>query len=237
MNSNPEPDELHRLWQEGLWWENPALVKLLGLCPLLAVSNTAANGLGLGIATLITLLVANALTSLLRPVLISAIRLPIYVLVIASTVSVIELLTQAWLPELHQSLGIFLPLIVTNCLIIGRAEAFASRQGLRASLHDAMAMGLGFLWVLLLLGAVRELLGQGTMFADAQMLLGSHAAQWRMEVFNPDNGMLIALLPPGAFLALGLLLAVKNALDARLRTRVTVSEADATTSSRGAGVV
>lgn len=237
MSSNLQPAELHRLWREGLWWENPALVKLLGLCPLLAVSNTAANGLGLGIATLITLLVANALTSLLRPVLIHAIRLPIYVLVIASTVSVIELLTQAWLPELHHSLGIFLPLIVTNCLIIGRAEAFASRQGLRASLHDALAMGLGFLWVLLLLGAVRELVGQGTLFDDAQMLLGSHAANWRVQVFDSDNGLLIALLPPGAFLALGLLLAVKNALDARLRTRSAAPGSDALTSNPRADVL
>lgn len=201
------------LWSQGLWSENPALVKLLGLCPLLAVSNNFINGLGLGIATLITLIAANSLTSLFRPWLIGSIRIPIYVLIIATTVTIIEILMKAWLPLLHASLGIFLPLIVTNCLIIGRTEAFASRHDIRSALTDAVAMGLGFLWVLLLLGGLRELIGQGTLFDQAHLLFGDSARGWTLQLFNNESGVLLALLPPGAFLTLGLLLAVKNAID------------------------
>lgn len=200
-------------WHKGMWSENPALVKLLGLCPLLAVSNNAINGLGLGIATLITLVVANCLTSLLRPILLSSIRIPIYVLIIAATVTILELLIKAWLPGLHSSLGIFLPLIVTNCLIIGRSESFASRHTLSESLRDALAMGIGFLWVLLLLGGIRELIGQGTLLDEAHILFGEQALNWTLYVFNADHGILLALLPPGAFITLGLLLALKNKLD------------------------
>ncbi|MFK7852869.1 MAG: electron transport complex subunit E [Granulosicoccus sp.] len=199
-----------RLIADGLWNENPALVKLLGLCPLLAVSNNVINGFSLGLATLLTLVIANLTVSAIRPVLISAIRIPIYVLVIASTVTIIELTMKAWLPALHASLGIFLPLIVTNCLIIGRVEAFASRQSIKSSLIDAIAMGIGFLWVLVLLGAIRELIGQGTLLGDVDVLLGAFANDWSLRFFHEDHGMLIAVLPPGAFFGLGLLLALKN---------------------------
>lgn len=206
------------LWHKGMWSENPALVKLLGLCPLLAVSNNAVNGLGLGIATLITLIVANCLTSLLRPILLTSIRIPIYVLIIAATVTILELLIKAWLPGLHASLGIFLPLIVTNCLIIGRSESFASRHTLPESLRDALAMGVGFLWVLMLLGGLRELIGQGTLLDEASILFGEQAENWTLYVFNADHGILLALLPPGAFITLGLLLAGKNKLDEAFST-------------------
>lgn len=219
MNNDLSSANTRSLWFKGMWSENPALVKLLGLCPLLAVSNNAANGLGLGIATLITLLVANCLTSALRPILLTSIRIPIYVLIIAATVTILELLIQAWLPDLHASLGIFLPLIVTNCLIIGRSEAFASRHTLRESTHDAMAMGIGFLWVLVLLGGLRELIGQGTLFDEAHILFGEQAKQWTLSIFNTDNGVLLALLPPGAFITLGLLLAGKNRLDESLSSK------------------
>lgn len=208
-----------QLWASGLWKDNPALVKLLGLCPLLAVSNTSVNALALGLATLMTLLVTNLLVSLLRKFLLAAIRIPIYVLIIASTVSAIELLIKAWLPALNASLGIFLPLIVTNCLIIGRAEAFASRQSVSDSLVDAFAMGLGFMWVLICLGAMRELIGQGTLLADATMLFGDAAAHWTIQVFNRDDALLIALLPPGAFFALGGMLAMKNLIDHKRTAR------------------
>lgn len=212
-NSLKSISDAHRLWSGGLWIDNPALVKLLGLCPLLAVSNNVINGLGLGIATLVTLVVANALTSITRPLLMTSIRIPIYVLIIATTVTIIELLMKAWLPGLHASLGIFLPLIVTNCLIIGRAEAFASRNTLSASLTDAIAMGIGFLWVLLLLGGLREIIGQGTLFDQANLLFGDRANAWTVHFFDADSGMLLALLPPGAFITLGLLLAAKNTID------------------------
>lgn len=210
MKSDSSNTSSQSLWLAGLWGENPALVKLLGLCPLLAVSNNAANGLGLGIATLITLLVSNTIIAAMRRIIDNAIRIPVYVIVIASTVSLIDLSMQAWYPQLHASLGIFLPLIVTNCLIIGRAEAFASRRSIPESFQDAMAMGLGFLWVLVLLGGLRELIGQGSLLDQAHLLFGEIASDWTIHVFEQDKGMLIALLPPGAFLVLGLLLATKN---------------------------
>jgi len=214
-----KPSSVRDLWIAGLWSENPALIKLLGLCPLLAISNNAVNGLGLGIATLTTLFIANVSTSLLRPYLIRAIRIPIYVLIIATTVTIIELLIQAWLPGLHNSLGIFLPLIVTNCLIIGRAEAFASRHDLKESITDAVAMGIGFIWVLVILGTVREFAGQGTLFDQADILFGERAINWTLQIFNPDQGVLLALLPPGAFITLGLLLALKNLTDSIVQKR------------------
>lgn len=206
-----------QLWVSGLWGENPALIKLLGLCPLLAVSNTGINALALGIATLITLVVTSTLVSLLSDRLQYAIRIPAYVLIIATTVSAIELMLRASLPALHASLGIFLPLVVTNCLIIGRAEAFASRHRWQKACIDAAAMGIGFLWVLVCLGTLRELLGRGTLFADAHLLFGQSAVDATMQLFNDDHGLLVAILPPGAFLTLGCLLALKNAIDLRLQ--------------------
>lgn len=211
---------LKQLWLQGLWQDNPALVKLLGLCPLLAVSNTAINALALGVATTLTLVVTNITVSLLRAYLLQAIRLPVYVLVIASTVTSIELLMQAWLPALHASLGIFLPLIVTNCLIIGRAEAFASRQNVQSASVDALAMGIGFSWVLVCLGAAREVLGRGTLLGDSHLLFGEKAAQWTLQILPTDYTLLIALLPPGAFIVLGLLLALKNFIDRSLKAGV-----------------
>jgi len=222
-----------QLWRDGLWNENPGLVKLLGLCPLLAISNTTINGLGLGLATLLTLIVANGTVSLVRHSIQTPIRIPLYVLIIATTVTVIELSMQAWLPALHSSLGIFLPLIVTNCLIMGRAEAFAARQPPKLAIIDAFAMGLGFLAVLLALGTIRELIGQGTLLADASLLFGSAAASWTHRVFDIDNGVLIAVLPPGAFLTLGLMLALKNLIDSRLRAaRDTAINSDALANAR-----
>ncbi len=197
---------------DGVWRENPGVIKLLGLCPLLAISNTSINGLGLGLATMLTLLVSNTLVSLCRESISSAIRIPLYVLIIASTVSMIELAMQAWLPSLFDTLGIFLPLIVTNCLILGRAEAFASRQRVTHAVIDALAMGLGFLLVLLVLGFFRELIGQGTLLADAEFLFGPVANSWSIQFFSADYGVLIALLPPGAFIGLGLILALYNIL-------------------------
>ena len=201
------------LWLQGLWRDNPALVKLLGLCPLLAVSNSFTNAFALSIATLITLVLSNILIASFRHHLEHEIRLPIYVLIIATAVTCIELLMQAWLPDLHTSLGIFLPLIVTNCLIIGRAEAFASRSSIPSSFIDAMAMGVGFAWVLVLLGSARELLGSGTLFSDISHLLGDKTNDWSITLLAEKYSILIAILPPGAFILLGLLLALKNLID------------------------
>lgn len=205
-----DPD-LRTAWMSGLWHANPALVTLLGLCPLLALSNTTVNALGLGLATLVALVITNVSVSLLRDLVPPAVRLPVHVLIIATSVTVIELSMQAWFTELHAVLGIFLPLIVTNCLILGRAQVFACRHGVRASLHDAVANGAGFLIVLVILGSCRELLGQGTILANAELLFGEAAATLATRVFAPEQGLLLALLPPGAFIALGLLLAARNA--------------------------
>ena len=200
-------------WHDGLWRDNPALVMLLGLCPLLAVSNSAINGFALGLATLLTVCITNVFVSFFRHTIDTAIRIPIFVLIIATTVTIIEFLTRAFFPGLHQSLGIFLPLIVTNCLILGRAEAFASRHSVIPALIDGLSMGFGFLWVLVLLGSIRELLGQGTLFSNAHLLfnLSEHISGFRL--FAEDKGILLALLPPGAFIGLGLMIAAKNCLD------------------------
>lgn len=206
--------DARQLWREGLWDNNPGLVQLLGLCPLLAVSNTAITGLGLGLATILVLATSSGLVSALRGSWQPDIRIPAFVLIIASTVTAIDLAMQAWLHDLSRSLGIFLPLIVTNCTILARAEAFASRQPLGSSLIDALAQGTGFAGVLVVLGAGREIIGQGTLFDGAQMLFGAGAADWTIRLLPFDQGLLLAILPPGAFIGLGLMVALRQRLRA-----------------------
>ncbi len=206
------------LFADGLWRNNPGLVQLLGLCPLLAVSNSVVNALGLGLATLFTLLVSNALVSISRRWLLQEIRIPAFVLIIASTVTVLELLMHAFFHELYGILGIFIPLIVTNCTIMARAEAFASRNGLADALVDALATGLGFLLVLILLGGLRELLGHGTLLADAHLLFGE-GVDLTLELLPGYRGFLLAVLPMGAFMGLGLLVALHRWLDRRWQQR------------------
>jgi len=194
----------------GLWKDNPGLVQLLGLCPLLAVTTTFVNGLGLGIATLFVLTCSNVLVSATRRWIRHDIRIPIYVLIIASLVTCIELITKAWFPSLDRSLGIFIPLIVTNCAIIARAEIFASRNSVAASLADGIGMGAGFTVLLVAVGFFRELIGNGSIFSDINMLFGGEASPGVVLV---DNGWLLAILPPGAFFSLALAVAAKNAID------------------------
>jgi Na+-translocating ferredoxin:NAD+ oxidoreductase subunit E len=205
--------------REGLWNNNPGLVQLLGLCPLLAISGTVVNALGLGLATIATLVLSNSLVSFLREYVRPEIRIPVYVLIIASVVTAIELVMNAWFHGLYLVLGIFIPLIVTNCAIIGRAEAFASRNPVPQAALDGLAMGLGFTGVLVTLGAIREVIGQGSLLDNAHLLFGEWGHGLRIEIFPPEHGFLLALLPPGAFLAMGLLIAVKNLIDARLKAR------------------
>lgn len=197
------------IWRQGLWDNNPGLVQLLGLCPLLAVTTTAVNGLGLGVATLLVLTASNLVVSLLRGFLAAEIRIPVFVLVIASLVTAVDLMTRAFLHDLSLALGIFLPLIVTNCTILARAEAFASRRPAGAALADGLAQGAGFAAVLVVLGAGRELLGHGTLLADAEFLFGPAAAAWELDV-SGGRGLLLAVLPPGAFIGLGLLVALRQ---------------------------
>ena len=200
--------------KNGLWDNNPALVQLLGLCPLLAVSNTFINGLGLGLATLLVLAGSNASVSLVRHYIPKDIRIPIFVMMIASFVTNIGLLMNAYTYDLYLTLGIFIPLIVTNCAI-GRAEAFASKNTFFPSLLDGIMQGLGFTAVLCTLGALREMIGQGTLFSGAEQLLGSWASHLEISFYLTDAKFLFAILPPGAFVALGVLIAIKNIIDSR----------------------
>ncbi len=212
-------DNYRSIISGGLWSNNQALVALLGLCPLLAVTNTAINGLGLGLATTAVVTASNGTVSLIRNLVRPEVRLPVFVLVIASFVTAIELSMNAFFHELHKVLGIFIPLIVTNCAIIGRAEAFASKNNLPRSLLDGLSIGIGFTLVLITLGGMRELIGQGTLFDQAHLMFGEAASGLTFSLGEDFPGMLVAILPPGAFLGLGLLIAVKNLIDKRLAQR------------------
>jgi electron transport complex protein RnfE len=203
----------------GLWKNNPALVQLLGLCPLLAVTGSVVNALGLGLATMMVLLCSNTAVSLIRNFTSDAIRLPAFVMIIASLVTCIELLMRAYTYELYEILGIFIPLIITNCAILGRADGFASRNKVLPSMYDGLVMGLGFACVLVVLGAAREIVGAGTLFADMDLLLGPTAANWQITLFDNYPGFLLAVLPPGAFIFTGLLIALKNIIDKSVEQR------------------
>jgi len=212
-------DGYGKIIRDGLWTNNQALVALLGLCPLLAVSNSFVNALGLGLATTAVLTLSNGTVSLIRNLVRPEIRLPVFVLVIASFVTAVELSMNAFFHELYNILGIFIPLIVTNCAIIGRAEAYASRNPLRRSLLDGVSIGLGFTLALVTLGASRELIGQGTLFAGAQLMFGEAARGWTLSLGEDYPGVLLAILPPGAFIGLGMMIAVKNLIDKGLARR------------------
>jgi electron transport complex protein RnfE len=205
-----QPPAYRDIFADGLWRQNTGLVVLLGLCPLLAVTGTVVHGLGLGLATMLTLTVSNLSVSLMRGFLRPEIRIPAFVLIIASVVTVIELLLQAFFYDLFQVLGIFIPLIVTNCAIIGRAEAFASKNRPLAALVDGLATGLGFCLVLVALGGLREIAGRGTLFSQAKLMFGDWASSLTLTLFPDHPGFLFAILPPGAFVGLGLLVAARN---------------------------
>jgi electron transport complex protein RnfE len=214
--SNPQYSELTL---NGLWKNNPALVQLLGLCPLLAVTGSVVNALGLAAATTLVLVCSNTSVSLIRNIASDAVRLPVFVMIIASAVTCTELLMQAFAYELYQILGIFLPLITTNCVILGRADAFASKNALGPAAYDGLLMGLGFGVVLVLLGALRELLGTGTLFANMDLLFGPGAASWEWVLVADYQPFLLAILPPGAFIFTGLLIAGKNLVDGQIKRR------------------
>ncbi len=229
MQSNTKPtmgtiivnrfSDYGKIIKDGLWHNNQAFVALLGLCPLLAVSNTVINSLGLGLATTMTLVCSNLIVSLIRNHVAQEVRLPVFVLVIASIVTIIELVMNAYFYDLYKILGIFIPLIVTNCAIIGRAEAFAAKTTPDRAFLDGLAMGLGFTMALVLLGGMRELIGSGTLFAQAELMFGESARAWKINVIEDYSGMLLAILPPGAFIGLGFLVALKNVIDARVKQR------------------
>jgi electron transport complex protein RnfE len=208
-----------KIVRDGLWNNNQALVALLGLCPLLATTTSATNGLGMGIATTAVLIMSNITVSLIRRLVRPEVRIPVFVVVIASFVTIVELLMKAYFYELHKVLGIFIALIVVNCTILGRAEAFASKNPVAASALDGLSIGVGSTAALVVLGGLRELVGQGTLFAQAHLLLGDWARVLELEVGEGFHGALAAMLPPGAFIGLGFLIALKNVIDRRAARR------------------
>ncbi len=201
----------------GLWKNNPAIVQLLGLCPLLAVTGSVVNAVGLGVATILVLMCSNTAVSIIRNIVSDAVRLPAFVMIIAAAVTCIELLMQAFTYEMYQILGIFLPLITTNCVILGRADGFAARNSVGPALYDGFIMGMGFAAVLVVLGAVRELFGTGALFANMDLLFGAGAANWKLTIFSSYQPFLLAILPPGAFIFTGLIIVLKNVIDTRIQ--------------------
>lgn len=227
---------LQEISLDGLWKNNPALVQLLGLCPLLAVTGTVVNAIGLGLATILVLVGSNLAVSLIRNHVSDAVRLPAFVMIIASFVTVTELVMQALTYELYQILGIFIPLIVTNCAILGRADAFASKNGLIPSVVDGFTMGLGFTVVLILLGIIREVIGQGTLFTNMDLIFGEMALNWQIVIFSDYPDFLFAILPPGAFVAMGLIIAIKNLVDNYLDEKAKAGKAEIEVGSKRARV-
>lgn len=211
--------DYHKIFIDGIWNNNHALVALLGLCPLLAVSNNVVNALSLGIATTFVLTLSNGAISLIRQWVTSEIRIPVYITVIAALVTAVDLLMSMLTPGLHAVLGIFIPLIVTNCIVLARAEAFASKHSVDKAVLDGFSIGLGFTLALIVLGGLRELLGNGTLFAQADLLFGSAAKEWTLHLIHFDYGVLLAILPPGAFLGLGLMIAATNVIKAKQKQK------------------
>jgi electron transport complex protein RnfE len=222
-----------RIIRDGLWDNNIVFSQSLALCPLLAVTGTATNGLGMGAATTVVLVLSSLMVALFRGIISPEVRIPVFVLIIATIVTLVDMSMNAWMHDLHKVLGLFIPLIVTNCAILGRAESFASKNAALPAVTDGLMMGLGFTLVLITLGAARELLGNGTLFANAELLLGKSLAFMELTAIPDYRGFLIAVLPPGGFLILGFMLAGKRVLDRQLEERrsaaraVTVSKAEA----------
>jgi Na+-translocating ferredoxin:NAD+ oxidoreductase subunit E len=211
--------DYRRITRDGLWDNNIVFAQALGLCPLLAVTGTASNGLGMGLASTAVFIASGLAISALRGIITPQVRIPVFVLIIAVLVTLVDMTMNAWLHDLHKVLGLFIPLIVTNCAILGRAEAFASRNRVLPSLVDGIMMGMGFTLALVVLGATREILGSGTLFADAALLLGSWASFLELQVIPNYDGFLLIILPPGGFIVLAFLLAGKRLIDRALLTR------------------
>jgi electron transport complex protein RnfE len=211
--------ELRDIFHNGLWKQNPALLQLLGLCPLLAVSSTVVNGVSLGLATTLVMTLSSGSIAIIRSYVPNEIRIPVFVLIIAVLVTVVQYLMNAYMYGLFVVLGIFIPLIVTNCIVLARVEAFASKNRVLPSALDGFAMGLGLTAVLGVLGAMREVLGKGTLFSGIDLALGDMAQGWVLHVIPDYHGFLLAILPPGAFIGLGLLIAGRNWLNLRAEAR------------------
>lgn len=204
--------ELRQIIHNSLWKNNPALVQLLGLCPLLAMTTSAVNGFALGLATALVMALSNGAISAVRHMVPHEIRIPVFILIIAALVTVLQLLMHAHMPSLYAVLGIFIPLITTNCIVLARAEAYAAKNKVLPSIFDGFFMGLGGALVLAVMGGVREILGRGTLFYGIDLVFGPPAKAWVLHLMPADYpGFLLAILPPGAFFTLALLIAGRNA--------------------------
>ncbi|AMK75834.1 MULTISPECIES: electron transport complex subunit E [Methylomonas] len=206
-------EQYRKIARDGLWDNNVVLTQNLALCPLLAVTGTATNGLGMGLATMVVMVASNAAVSVSRHLIPSEIRIPIFVLLIAALVTLVDIFLNAWMHELHKVLGLFIPLIVTNCVILGRAEAFASKQPVMPSMWDGLMMGVGFTAAMVVLGAMREISSAGTLFANASVLLGESFRFLETTLIPEYKGFLLMALPPGGFIMLGFMVALKRLLD------------------------
>jgi electron transport complex protein RnfE len=207
--------EARDILYNGLWKQNPGIVQILGLCPLLAISSNVVNALSLGLATTLVMMVSSGSIAVIRNFIPHAIRIPVFVLIIAALVTVVELAMHAWVLPLYVVLGVFLPLITTNCIVLARVEAFASKRSTTHSVLDAAAMGLGLTGVLVTLGAMREIVGKGTLLSGIDLAFGPMAKDWIIPVIPDYHGFLLAILPPGAFIGLGLLIAWRNWMQER----------------------
>lgn len=220
-----------RISKDGLWDNNIVFAQILGMCPTMAVTSSATNGLGMGLATTAVLVAANALVSAVRNLISPDVRIPVYIVIIATLVTLVDVSMNAWAHDLYKVLGLYIALIVANCAVLGRAEAFAQKVGVGPAAMDGLMMGLGFTFALTLIGGIREMIGAGTLFANAHLLLGSGFAFLEITVIPEYKGYLLMILPPGGFLVLGFLLAGKRLIDNRLAER----EALAATPQAAAG--
>ncbi len=216
-----------KIARDGLWDNNGVLVMILGMCPTMAMTTSATNGLGMGLATALVMAASNFLVALFRGYITQEVRIPVYILIVAAMVTLVDLMTDAWMHQLHQVLGLFIPLIVSNCLPLARLEAFAAKEPVLPSLADGVFMGIGFTLALTAIGAFREIIGSGTLFADAHLLLGPAFRFLEMRVLPPDTGVLVMILPPGGFLATGLLIAGKRMIDIRAGKPIAMAGAHA----------
>ncbi len=210
-----------RITRDGLWNNNIVFAQILGMCPTMAVTSTATNGLGMGLATTAVMVTSNMLISSIRHAVSEEVRIPVYIVIIATLVTLVDVSINAWAHDLYKVLGLYIALIVANCAVLGRAEAFAAKNPILPSGMDGLMMGLGFTFALTTIGAVREILGAGTLFADAHLLLGSAFSFMELKLIPDYKGFLLMILPPGGFLAVGFLIAAKRVID---RRRASVTE-------------
>lgn len=216
-----------RIARDGLWDNNGVFAMLLGMCPTMAMTTSATNGLGMGLATAVVMAASGFMVALFRNYITQEVRIPVYILIVAANVTLVDLSMNAWMHELYKVLGLFIPLIVSNCLPLARLEAFAAKEPVLPSLMDGIFMGLGFTFALTAIGAVREIVGSGTLFADASLLLGPAFKFMELRLLPEEMGVLLMILPPGGFLVTGLLVVAKRMIDLKAGKQIQMGGAHA----------